>query len=190
MVDDAVNNDSEKKMSARKNKQANELACAIDTTNNQDKKEMKEVKKRVKSSKAINDEEEEGSDEDMTITKINKISDGTVAENTKDAVMEDFKALDCTTVLEDYIKEHNTDFDKPPQKQWHKKHNKVATQPKTCLQNHDVLTDFCEEAYARYFEEEKDKPVLVCKSVMIGCKWGYCLDHKEEKESKGRRCTT
>eukprot|EP00957_Ditylum_brightwellii_P085723 6521822-Ditylum_brightwellii.AAC.1 len=60
---------------------------------------MKEVKKRVKSSKAINDEEEEGSDEEMTITKINKIrwdtrtkqyfntvtfSDGTVAENTKD----------------------------------------------------------------------------------------------------------
>eukprot|EP00957_Ditylum_brightwellii_P148334 11292845-Ditylum_brightwellii.AAC.1 len=92
---------------------------------------MKEVKKRVKSSKAINEEEEEGSDEEVIITKINKIrwdtrtkqyfiivtfSDGTVAENTKDAVIEDFKALDCTTVLEDYIKEHKTDFDKPPPK--------------------------------------------------------------------------
>eukprot|EP00957_Ditylum_brightwellii_P130910 9986081-Ditylum_brightwellii.AAC.1 len=72
MVDDALNNNSGKKMPARKNKQANKLARAIDNTNNQDKKETKEVKKRLKSSKAINDEEEEGSDEEMTITKINK----------------------------------------------------------------------------------------------------------------------
>eukprot|EP00957_Ditylum_brightwellii_P057434 4354801-Ditylum_brightwellii.AAC.1 len=99
-------------MPAWKNKQANELACAIDNTNNQDEKEMKEIKKTVKSSKAINDEEKEESGEEITITKINKFrwdtrtkqyfitvtfSDGTVAENTKDAVMEDFKALDCTT---------------------------------------------------------------------------------------------
>eukprot|EP00957_Ditylum_brightwellii_P155917 11868788-Ditylum_brightwellii.AAC.1 len=60
MVDDAMNNDSEKKMPAQKNKQANESACAIENANKQDKTEMKEVKKRVKSSKAINDEEEEG----------------------------------------------------------------------------------------------------------------------------------
>eukprot|EP00957_Ditylum_brightwellii_P165985 12637382-Ditylum_brightwellii.AAC.1 len=106
MVDDAVNNNSEKEMPARKSKQANELACAIDNANNQDKKEMKEVKKRVKSSKAINNEEEERSDEEMTITNINKIrrdtrtkqcfitvtfSDGMIAENTKDAVIKDFK---------------------------------------------------------------------------------------------------
>eukprot|EP00957_Ditylum_brightwellii_P082200 6250347-Ditylum_brightwellii.AAC.1 len=67
-------------MPAWKNKQANELACAIDNANNQDKTEMKE---------------EEGSDGEMTITNINKIrwdtrtkqyfvtvtfSDGTVVE--------------------------------------------------------------------------------------------------------------
>eukprot|EP00957_Ditylum_brightwellii_P077632 5899953-Ditylum_brightwellii.AAC.1 len=73
MVDDAVNSNSEKKMPAQKNKQANESACAIDNANNRDKKEITEVKLESNPVKQSTMRRKKGSDEEMTITKINKI---------------------------------------------------------------------------------------------------------------------